>query len=54
MLEHLAQRLHFVNAFAGENAFAIEVLVDVRDRAGIDIEAGLTGIDAANGERDAE
>ena len=44
-VEHLVQDADVVDALAGEDAFAEEVLIDVRDGAGVDVEAGLAGVE---------
>ena len=44
-IEYLMNGVDLVDAFAGEDAFAVQILIDVRDRAGVDIEAGLTRVD---------
>ena len=41
--EHFLERLDLVNALAGENSFAEKILINVGDRAGIDVEAGVAG-----------
>ena len=45
VLQSLAERVHFVDAFAGVNALAEQVLIDVRNGPRIDIEAGLPGVE---------
>ncbi len=45
LFEHSVEGGDFVDAFAGEAALGVEVLVDVGDGAGVDIEAGLAGVD---------
>ena len=45
MLQHPAQGFDFVNALAGEDAFALQVLVNVGGGARVDVEAGLAGVD---------
>ena len=45
-VEHPVHRVHFIDPFAGKNAFAIKVLVNVGDSARVDVEPGLTGVDA--------
>src|SRR6266496_49114 len=37
--------LYLVNSFSRETPFAIQILVDIRDRAGIDVESGFSRID---------
>src|ERR1700738_841378 len=41
VFEGLAQNIHFVDALAGKTPFTEQILVDVGDGAGIDIESGL-------------
>ena len=45
LVQHRVQRGNFVDAFAGEDAFAVEILVGVGDGAAVDVEAGLAGVD---------
>ena len=52
-IQHAVNGVDFVDAFAGEDAFAVEILVNVRDGAGVDIKAGLSGVDAARRDCDA-
>ena len=44
MLQHAAQGFDFVDAFAGKDAFALEVLVHVGGSASVDVEPGLAGV----------
>src|SRR5436305_2097659 len=44
-IEHAVKRVHLIDTLAGENALAVEVLVDVGYRTSVDVEAGLAGID---------
>ena len=44
-VEYLVKDGDFVDAFAGEDAFAEEVLIDVGDGAGVDVEAGFAGVE---------
>ena len=45
-IENAVHRVHFVDTLAGEDAFAIQILIHIRDGASIDIETGLSGIEA--------
>ncbi len=42
----MAQSIDIIEALSSENAFVVEILIDVRNGAGVDIEAGLTGVNA--------
>ena len=44
-VEDLMEDADFVDAFSGEDAFAEEVLIDVGDGAGVDVEAGLSRVE---------
>ncbi len=44
-VEDLIEDADLVDAFACEDAFAEEILVDVGDGAGVDVEAGLAGVE---------
>ncbi|MEI9981161.1 MAG: hypothetical protein WDN23_19565 [Edaphobacter sp.] len=44
-VEDLLEDADLVDAFAGEDALAEEVLIDVGDGAGVDVEAGLAGVE---------
>ena len=44
-LQHLVQNADVVDSLARKDAFAKEILVHVRDRTRIDVEAGLAGVD---------
>src|SRR6516162_7571615 len=46
MLQHPVQGVDLVDAFASEDAFAVEVLINVGDGSRVNVEAGLPGIDA--------
>ena len=46
MLQHPLQGFDFVDAFAGEDAFAVEVLIHVGDGARVNVESGLAGVHA--------
>ena len=43
-LQHLAQRIHFIDTFAGKDAFAEKILIHVRDGVRVDIESGLSRV----------
>ena len=43
-VEHLLHGIDFIDSFSRENAFAIQILIHIRDRARVDIEPGLSGI----------
>src|ERR1700730_9187359 len=45
MAEYFAEDVHIVNAFSSENAFSKQFLVNIRNRASVDIQAGLAGVD---------
>ena len=44
-IQHFVQDADFIDAFAGEDAFAEEILVDVGDGTRVDIEAGFAGVE---------
>src|SRR5437764_8813448 len=44
MLEYALHHWNFVNPFTRENPFAVQILVNIRDRMGVNIHSGLTGI----------
>ena len=48
LFEHGVEGRDFVDAFAGEAAFGVEVLIDVGDGARVDVEAGLAGVDVGH------
>ena len=43
-LERRRERIDVVQAFAGENAFVEEILIDVRDGSGVGVDAGVAGV----------
>ena len=45
LVEDRVQDVDLIDAFAGKDSLAIKVLVGVGDGAGIDVEAGLPGVD---------
>jgi hypothetical protein len=48
-VENFVQNADLVDALAGEDAFTEEVLVDVGDGAGVDVEAGFAGVGRRGG-----
>src|SRR5437764_10394033 len=44
MLEYALHHWNFINPFTRENTLAIQILVDIRHGVGVNIHAGLTGI----------
>src|SRR5579859_4590789 len=44
-IEHAVDRFGFENALAGKNGLSVEVLIDVRHRARVNVETGLTRVD---------
>ena len=45
-VEHAMHRIHFIDAFAGEDAFSVQVLIHVGNGARINIETGFSRIQA--------
>ena len=44
-VEDAMDGVDLVDAFAGEAAFAVEILIGVGDGAGVDVESGFSGVD---------
>src|ERR1035438_3397396 len=44
-IEHRMEGCHFIDSLAGEDTFVKQILVSVRNRACINIEACLAGVD---------
>ena len=45
-VQHAVHRVHFIDTLAGEDAFAVKILVHVGNGARVDIEASLARIEA--------
>src|SRR5579872_6584546 len=45
-VEHTMQCFYFVNSFTNKNSFTVKVLINVRSRVSVDIESGLSRINA--------